>query len=241
MQPALRSSRQDWDWYCDRLDRLANMVDAYDFLRGLTDEAGFRHFAALKMQHDGEGGLSRQLIFTTLPETVIRGYDAAENALGSALRTARPFTWQHLGKTTADPEQADDRGRAVLARAGIRMGLGIPVFSSGSARGLVAFGGDRPLPDIDEVGRLSLGAIGLFDRMMTLDKPIPSMSEPRLTMRERQCLTWIGAGKTSVEIAAILGLSEHTVNQYVTSGCQKLGAVNRAQAVAKAIRLRLID
>jgi DNA-binding CsgD family transcriptional regulator len=52
---------------------------------------------------------------------------------------------------------------------------------------------------------------------------------------------WTSAGKTSAEIAAILGLSEHTINQHIAASTQKLGALNRTQAVAKAIRLRVID
>ncbi len=43
------------------------------------------------------------------------------------------------------------------------------------------------------------------------------------------------------DIARILGLSVHTANQYLTSAGAKLDAVNRMQAVAKAIRLGLIE
>ena len=38
-----------------------------------------------------------------------------------------------------------------------------------------------------------------------------------------------------------LKLSVHTANQYLTQSAQKLDAVNRTQAVAKALRLGLID
>ena len=48
------------------------------------------------------------------------------------------------------------------------------------------------------------------------------------------------AGKTSVEIAEILTLSEHTINHYLNRATKKLDAVNRTQAVAKALRLGLI-
>lgn len=58
--------------------------------------------------------------------------------------------------------------------------------------------------------------------------------------RERQCLSWTAQGKTSFEISKILGLSEHTVNNYVVSATRKLGASNRAHAIAKALRLELI-
>ncbi len=62
-----------------------------------------------------------------------------------------------------------------------------------------------------------------------------------LAQREIVCLQWSAAGKTSLETAVILGLSPHTVNQHLAAAGEKLGAVNRTQAVAKAIRLGLID
>jgi len=40
--------------------------------------------------------------------------------------------------------------------------------------------------------------------------------------------------------AEILGLSEHTVNHYLNQVTRKLEAVNRTQAVVKAIRRGLI-
>lgn len=46
--------------------------------------------------------------------------------------------------------------------------------------------------------------------------------------------------KTTQDIADILKLSAHTVESHVTSACRKLNAVNRTQAVAQAIRARLI-
>jgi len=62
-----------------------------------------------------------------------------------------------------------------------------------------------------------------------------------LNKNERKCLLWCACGKTSNEIAEILGLSEHTVNHYFILASQKLGVTNRAQAVARAIKLGIID
>lgn len=61
-----------------------------------------------------------------------------------------------------------------------------------------------------------------------------------LTPREMECIDWVGKGKTSGEIGTILSISESTVEKHVTAVCQKLGAVNRMQMVAKAVRFGLI-
>ncbi|MBA5723613.1 helix-turn-helix transcriptional regulator [Candidatus Liberibacter sp.] len=61
-----------------------------------------------------------------------------------------------------------------------------------------------------------------------------------LTEREISCLQLAGDGCTSEEIAEKLGLSIHTVNAYLGSATVKLDAVNRIQAIAKAMRFGCI-
>lgn len=61
-----------------------------------------------------------------------------------------------------------------------------------------------------------------------------------LNEREIECLQMVGDGMKSEAIGEKLGLSVHTVNAYLGSATTKLDAVNRIQAIAKAIRLGLI-
>lgn len=61
-----------------------------------------------------------------------------------------------------------------------------------------------------------------------------------LSDRERECLYWVSEGKTTEDVALILGVSANTVNGYVTHAMQKFGAPNRAMAVATAIRSGII-
>ena len=61
-----------------------------------------------------------------------------------------------------------------------------------------------------------------------------------LSERERECLKWVSEGKTTDEVALILGVSSNTVNSYVAHAIQKFGASNRAMAIATAIRSGII-
>ncbi len=61
-----------------------------------------------------------------------------------------------------------------------------------------------------------------------------------LSGRERDVLQWAGAGKTTDEIAQILGISERTVRVYLDTSRYKLTATNRTHAVARALGLGLI-
>lgn len=60
-----------------------------------------------------------------------------------------------------------------------------------------------------------------------------------LTKREEQVLNWLIAGKTNWEIAAIVGSSENTVKNQVSSVLAKLGVSTRTQAATRALSLGL--
>jgi DNA-binding CsgD family transcriptional regulator len=67
--------------------------------------------------------------------------------------------------------------------------------------------------------------------------PAPPM---KLNLREREILTFAAAGKTSKEIAVTLGIAKITVDMHVGAVLSKMGALNRNQAIAKAIAYQLI-
>lgn len=59
----------------------------------------------------------------------------------------------------------------------------------------------------------------------------------KLSCREVECLEWAAAGKTDLEIAAILSKSRSTVRFHFERLSEKLNTVNRSQAVYKALQL----
>jgi DNA-binding NarL/FixJ family response regulator len=66
---------------------------------------------------------------------------------------------------------------------------------------------------------------------------------PKLTNlndRESEILTWAARGKTSAEIAPILGLSKRTIDFHLDNARIKLGARTRTEAVVKAAAGRFI-
>ncbi|WP_425292644.1 transcriptional regulator VisN [Agrobacterium larrymoorei] len=61
-----------------------------------------------------------------------------------------------------------------------------------------------------------------------------------LTERELECLFWIAEGKTSDEMAMILGISRNTINNYITSVMRKTATKTRSEAIAYAVRNNLV-
>jgi DNA-binding NarL/FixJ family response regulator len=62
-----------------------------------------------------------------------------------------------------------------------------------------------------------------------------------LNEREIEALTWAARGKTSAEIAPILGLSKRTVDFHIDNARAKLGTATRIEAVIKAIKGKFIE
>jgi DNA-binding response OmpR family regulator len=58
---------------------------------------------------------------------------------------------------------------------------------------------------------------------------------------EVECLTWSARGKTSTEIAQIVGTSKRNVDFHIETACRKLNVATRIQAAVKAVSGRLIE
>ena len=62
-----------------------------------------------------------------------------------------------------------------------------------------------------------------------------------LTERESQVMQFLAQGLANKQIAAMLGISEHTVKFHVSSIYSRLGATNRTEAVRLALQLGLVS
>ena len=77
-----------------------------------------------------------------------------------------------------------------------------------------------------------MGYVSIFHlRVNNLPVPIPSK---RLTRRQSEVLKWVGAGKTTAEIATILGLSPATIEKHLRQVRDTLGVSTTTQAVLHA-------
>ncbi|AGA64172.1 putative GerE/LuxR family transcriptional regulator [Liberibacter crescens BT-1] len=86
-----------------------------------------------------------------------------------------------------------------------------------------------------EVGLLAAYQANIFKNCdIRLDKDF------ELTGREIDCLIWIAEGKTSEEIALILGISRNTVNNYIASVMRKTATKTRSNAIAYAVRNNIV-
>jgi LuxR family quorum sensing-dependent transcriptional regulator len=154
-------------------------------------------------------------------------------------RTVHPFEWS---EAPYDPER-EPRALEVMCRAtDFRMARGfcLPIHGLNGYEACLSMSG----VDIDLDHRtkpaIHLMALYAFERVRQLVHPENPRHNP-LTPREREVLTWAAAGKCAAATAQILGITERTVVAHLTNAGEKLGAVTKTHAVAKAIRHGLIS
>jgi DNA-binding NarL/FixJ family response regulator len=101
-------------------------------------------------------------------------------------------------------------------------------------------------PDLADAIRATARGQSILDPAIarTVVEMLRGQQAPRaddiLTPREREMLRFIAQGKTSREIAELLGLSAKTVDNCRSSILQKLGARNRVEAIALGVQRGLI-
>jgi len=69
----------------------------------------------------------------------------------------------------------------------------------------------------------------------------PHKKSPPLTKRELEVLVWSSKGLSARDIGQMLDIAKRTVDEHVQTATRKLGAANKTEAVAIALRERLID
>jgi DNA-binding CsgD family transcriptional regulator len=80
----------------------------------------------------------------------------------------------------------------------------------------------------------------LHDEIMRSGKFMTHMNCPTLSQREIEILQWTACGKSQQDVADILNISNRTVEVHLRSARSKLYAVTTAQAVARAVGMKLI-
>lgn len=76
--------------------------------------------------------------------------------------------------------------------------------------------------------------------LMRLSRDYQVDAPPVLSGRQSTCLAWASFGKTTPEIASLLGIKPNTVRFYLVEARDRLGAANITHAVRIAVERGLI-
>ncbi|MDB5736240.1 MAG: Transcriptional activator protein LasR [Alphaproteobacteria bacterium] len=170
-----------------------------------------------------------------LKNYIAKGYQPDDPLMARNETALTPFAWD-MAEWEDAPQPTRQRWRDDNKAAGVQAGLTIPDRSAGNFKMITVCGANNDLDPLDR-SALHFAGLAALNRMQELGIPPRPDASPALTQRERECLTWIAAGKSDWEIGCILSISEKTVNSHVEHAKQKLGATTRAQAVVAALRI----
>jgi DNA-binding CsgD family transcriptional regulator len=195
---------------------------------------------------------TRSFVWTTLPREWVklygeRGYIEVDPRVTKTYNRNIPFVWD------ADEFRNDPLCRDFLndaTRYGVCSGVAISFRDPDHGRVLVAI--NSRISPVDEarrqfvarqLGELVLLAMSFHDFFMAhlVDyEPSLMVRVVPLSAREAQCLEMAANGMTSVDIAIKLGIKPRTANFHFGNIVDKLGVLNRKEAIAIGIARGLI-
>lgn len=218
--------------------RLASRSDLTAFFMGLTDEIGADGYMLVAISHDQDRDNLQIIASNWIYDAIqMAGHALIAGLAQSPYASAPGVRPQSLVASQAPALLGGEEARLleVLGHSEIfalRLQVGrqrlFVLFSAAEAGQIDAT--SMPRAQLECCYALSQAQVILASA---------SLQDP-LSDRERECLFWVSEGKTTEEVALILGVSSNTVNSYITHAIQKLSASNRAMAIATAIRSGII-
>jgi DNA-binding CsgD family transcriptional regulator len=227
------------------IDEMETSYNAFKYLKAMAAEYGFEKFSVVEVPWE-DCELSTVSIVNNWEPGFVKIYDELKLSRNSPIflhtrKSVRPLLFDV--KEIQSQKPTDQREMAIeeFESFGKTKGLILPVHTSHGMRGAITFTGNDIVISDEQIDQLQVRALYLFERIVELHQHSDRLKVPDLSKKEVECLKWAAAGKTSAETAMITELTENAVNHCMAASVKKLNASNRAHAIAKAIRLRLIS
>lgn len=165
-----------------------------------------------------------------------QGYLFEDPTIHRVTTSTEPFLWSELEEAYRDHPSA----KRIMGEAkefSLGFGFTVPMLTLDGQSAGFSIASDRGELPPHLRGRLQLLAMYSFGRALSIANEPTTI---KLTRREADVLQWIAEGKSDWEISKILHVSEHLVDKMARQIRVKFGAATRTQAVAQALRQRII-
>lgn len=227
------------------VDRIETVEDLDVFIRKALSAYDLRH-AVYYLPGFGNGAV-KPLTLTTYPKEWVERYFEADflsidPCIPAGYANLLPVDW--AGYNKRPPRVKQLFGESIEFGIG-RQGLTIPIRGTKGEFALFNITSDVNDSDWKSAKPTLVRDFQILAHTIHAKACVIGGAEPpdyakRITPRERECLTWCAVGKTSEDIATILGISEGVVRIHLQSAQHKLNCLNRTHTVAKAMVYKLI-
>lgn len=212
------------------------------------DSIGGKYVSYILLRAPNGNVATDKCVLTNAPSAwlsryVERNYQFHDPRVKFAAHARVPFYWGYPGFA----DHLDKAERAILHEAqefNLQEGYVIPTAGPEGDAGGLSFGMDARNSIVDIVlasrARMQLFAAEFHAAAVRVLLGEDLVLAPNLTAREVEVLNWAADGLSSEATAIRMGVSAPTVNYHIANSCRKLGATNKTQAVALALRHGLI-
>ncbi|MEX1109810.1 MAG: LuxR family transcriptional regulator [Dongiaceae bacterium] len=247
------------DRFSGRLVQADGIDGCLDLLLDAVQELGFSSviydFCPVPRSHAGVMIVPNVMRTRNVPDGFVElwcrgGYYRIDPVQQVCLDCSIPFVWSHFRNDSRILERPLRREHApvvsYLKDTRLTCGATVPIHRTDGALATVT--AVRIDSDSGFVGeaRQRLGTLSMLAQHLhgavyeRLDGRGRRSVAVNLTEREIECLRWAAEGKTAQDIAVILDRSLATICLHLGNAARKLGAQNRAQAIARAAHYRLL-
>lgn len=242
-QPCLDAGLLDRLMVCSTVDGIASVVK--DAARRL----GFEYWIYAVLM-PVTVTRTEEFVINAYPEDwsqhyLASGYAANDPSISYARAHVAPSLWSDFARYHS-PGTDLEQMKAIFQDAasfGLTKGMSVPLHGLGCLFGVMSYASRDPRHPIVESTLQAEAAL----LAMCVHQAVALLinrgggETPSLTPRERECLKWAAEGESAWEIAHVLNISERTAVFHLMNAAEKLGVVNRQQAVAKALILGLLE
>jgi DNA-binding CsgD family transcriptional regulator len=182
-------------------------------------------------------GLGPAIVFAAKGREVIDRFYAEERPFSQlplvvrAEASDQPFVWSVARKEIG--ADAETWWSGLPPHLKDSDGIVVPVHKAGKLVWYAGFAGINPDFSPLALSVMNAAVYAGYERFLEL---LDSRSKHSpLSPRESECLHWVSAGKTDLEVGQILSISPRTVRFHINNAKGKLGVTTRIQAVAKRV------
>jgi DNA-binding CsgD family transcriptional regulator len=230
------------------LSAAKNVDDAIDALDRLAEDLGYQRVSYSR--RTSRNAVPRESWYRRFPsdwEEAWGRYARSNPFLRTSFANILPFSWDEVQTSPDHPLEV--YALRYLRECGFAHGITAPVHHSDGAVSIISFV-CSPADDRYELrtartrNTVLLAAHLLVSRVESLlaaqgEKPGKALDT--FNTREQECLHWASLGKTTGEMATIMGISENTVKVYFRRIFTRLEVRTRPQAISEAKRRGLLQ